>query len=81
MTLRTMEHVRKAIRDVVDFPKAGIVFKDITPVLADPRLFRRVIDALAERWCGRDLSKIVGIESRGFLFAAPLAQLNPRYTF
>lgn len=68
-----MENVRRRIRDVVDFPRKGIVFKDITPVLADPVLFRRVIDALADHWRGKDVSKIVGIESRGFLFAAPLA--------
>ncbi len=70
---RPMEHVRRRIRDVPDFPKPGIVFKDITPVLADPVLFRQVIDALADRWRGEDVSKIVGIESRGFIFGAPLA--------
>lgn len=68
-----MEHVRRRLRDVVDFPKPGIVFKDITPVLGDPVLFRRVIDALAAHWKDKGVSKIVGIESRGFLFAAPLA--------
>jgi adenine phosphoribosyltransferase len=68
-----MDAVRARIRDVPDFPKKGIVFKDITPVLADARLFRRVVDALAERWRGERIDKIVGIESRGFLFAAPLA--------
>ncbi|MBS1148849.1 MAG: adenine phosphoribosyltransferase [Myxococcaceae bacterium] len=68
-----MDNVRRTIRDVADFPKKGIVFKDITPVLADPALFGRVIDCLAEHWRGKDVSKIVGIESRGFLFAAPLA--------
>ena len=50
-----------------------MVFKDITPILADPRLFRQVIDALAERWRGERVQKIIGIESRGFVFAAPLA--------
>ena len=65
--------VRAAIRDVPDFPKPGVVFKDITPVLSDPRLFKQVIDALAERWRGERLDKIIGIESRGFVFAAPLA--------
>jgi adenine phosphoribosyltransferase len=65
--------VRAAIRDVPDFPKPGVVFKDITPVLSDPRLFRQVIDALAERWRGERVEKIIGIESRGFLLAAPLA--------
>jgi adenine phosphoribosyltransferase len=65
--------IRAKIRDVPDFPKKGIVFKDITPVLADRTLFRQVIDALAARWGGERIHKVVGIESRGFLFAAPLA--------
>ncbi|HEY6101198.1 MAG TPA: adenine phosphoribosyltransferase [Anaeromyxobacter sp.] len=68
-----IDAVRARIRDVPDFPKKGIVFKDITPVLADPKLFRQVVDALAARWKGERIDKIVGIESRGFLFAAPLA--------
>jgi adenine phosphoribosyltransferase len=68
-----MDAVRARIRDVPDFPKKGIVFKDITPVLSDPHLFRTVIDALAARWKGERISKVVGIESRGFIFAAPLA--------
>lgn len=70
-TLR--DRVRDRIRDVPDFPRKGIVFKDITPVLADPRLFREVVDALAARWKGQGIDTIVGIESRGFVFAAPLA--------
>ncbi|HEX8910401.1 MAG TPA: adenine phosphoribosyltransferase [Anaeromyxobacteraceae bacterium] len=69
----TTNELRASIRDVPDFPKKGIVFKDITPVLADPRLFRGVIDALAERHADLGITKVVGIESRGFLFAAPLA--------
>ncbi len=68
-----MEAVRARIRDVPDFPKKGIVFKDITPVLQDGKLFRQVIDALVARWKDERIDKIVGIESRGFLFAAPLA--------
>jgi adenine phosphoribosyltransferase len=68
-----LDAVRLAIRDVPDFPKPGVVFKDITPILADPRLFRQVIDALAERWRAERVQKIIGIESRGFVFAAPLA--------
>jgi adenine phosphoribosyltransferase len=68
-----MNEVRERIRDVQDFPKKGIVFKDITPVLADAALFKRVIDAFADRWRGQGISKVVGIESRGFVFAAPLA--------
>jgi adenine phosphoribosyltransferase len=68
-----MDAVRARIRDVPDFPKKGIVFKDITPVLADAALFRRVIDALVERWKDERIDKVIGIESRGFIFAAPLA--------
>jgi adenine phosphoribosyltransferase len=63
----------KTIRDVPDFPKKGIVFKDITPVLADAALFRRVVDEMAARWGPERIDKVVGIESRGFIFAAPLA--------
>ena len=69
----SLEAVRARVRDVPDFPQKGVVFKDITPVLADPALFRTVIDALADRWRGTAIDRIVGIESRGFLFAAPLA--------
>jgi adenine phosphoribosyltransferase len=70
---RRMDAIRAAIRDVPDFPKKGIVFKDITPVLADAALLRRVVDAFVSRWRGERVDKIVGIESRGFLFAAPAA--------
>ena len=65
--------LRARIRDIPDFPKKGIVFKDITPVLADASLFRRVIETLADRYRAERISKVVGIESRGFLFAAPVA--------
>jgi adenine phosphoribosyltransferase len=68
-----MDAVRARIRDVPDFPKKGIVFKDITPVLAEPKLFRQVVDAFVSRWKAERIDKVVGIESRGFLFAAPLA--------
>jgi adenine phosphoribosyltransferase len=68
-----LDELRHRIRDVPDFPKKGIVFKDITPVLTDAAMFRRVIDAMAERHRGDRVSKVVGIESRGFIFAAPLA--------
>jgi adenine phosphoribosyltransferase len=70
---RAMEAVRARLRDVPDFPKKGIVFKDITPVLADRRLFREVLDAFVARWKDERIDKVVGIESRGFIFAAPLA--------
>jgi len=68
-----LDTIRARIRDVPDFPKPGIVFKDITPVLADAVLFRRVVEAFAERWQAERIGKVVGIEARGFLFAAPLA--------
>ncbi len=73
MTAPSLEAVRARVRDVPDFPQKGVIFKDITPVLADPALFKTVIDALADRWRGTAIDRIVGIESRGFLFAAPLA--------
>jgi adenine phosphoribosyltransferase len=68
-----MDAVRARIRDVPDFPKKGIVFKDITPVLSDAALFRQVIDAFVARWKDERIDKVIGIESRGFIFAAPLA--------
>ena len=68
-----MDAVRAAIRDVPDFPKKGILFKDLTPVLAAPALFRQVIDGFAARWRDEGIARIVSVESRGFLFGAPLA--------
>jgi adenine phosphoribosyltransferase len=68
-----MDALRARIRDVPDFPKKGIVFKDITPVLADAALFRQVIDAFVARWRRERIDKVIGVESRGFIFAAPLA--------
>ncbi len=63
----------KFIRDVPDFPKPGIVFKDITPLLASPDAFRHVIDAWAARHARTGVAKVLGIESRGFIFGVPLA--------
>ncbi len=68
-----MDAVRARIRDVPDFPKKGIIFKDITPVLEDAPMFRSVIRAMAEKWRGRGIDKVAGIESRGFIFGAALA--------
>lgn len=65
--------VKDAIRDVVDFPKPGIVFKDITPIMMDPKLSAEVIDELVKIYKDQKIDKIVGIESRGFLFGFPLA--------
>lgn len=68
-----IDFIRGKIRDVPDFPKPGIVFKDITPILADPRAFNLCLDLLAERYDAQPLDAIVGIESRGFIFGAALA--------
>ena len=68
-----MDYVRSLIRDVPDFPQPGILFKDITPVLADAKAFRAVLDAMEERLRGKGFDRIVAIESRGFVFGAALA--------
>src|SRR6476620_11011119 len=73
MALDMVEELRAAVRDVPDFPKKGIVFKDITPVLSDPRLFRASIDLFLERCRGRKIDKIVGIDARGFVFGSAVA--------
>lgn len=65
--------VRDVIRDIPDFPKPGIVFKDITPLLEHGPLFKEIIDHLEKRYRDRGLTSIVAIESRGFIFGAPLA--------
>ncbi|MFW5750885.1 MAG: adenine phosphoribosyltransferase [Planctomycetota bacterium] len=61
------------IRDVPDFPKPGIVFKDITPLLRDPAALAQTLDALAESFTDAGISRVAGIESRGFIFGVPLA--------
>lgn len=68
------ERIDRTLRDVPDFPKPGILFKDITTVLQDAQLFGDIIDALAERYASRGVTAVVGIESRGFIFGAPLAK-------
>ena len=67
-----IELMRKRIRDVPDFPKQGIVFKDITPLLSSAEAFRATVDLLLERYRPMRLDGIVAVESRGFIFAAPL---------
>ncbi|MFQ5510319.1 MAG: adenine phosphoribosyltransferase [Candidatus Krumholzibacteriia bacterium] len=67
------EQLKSHIRDIPDFPKPGILFRDITPLLMNPDAFRSTIDLLRERYEGSRIDKIVAIESRGFLFAAPLS--------
>lgn len=65
--------LRSFVRDVPDFPKKGILFKDITPMLKAPDAFAQVIERLAERYVNHEFDQIVGIESRGFIFGAALA--------
>jgi adenine phosphoribosyltransferase len=65
--------LKRYIRDVPDFPKKGIVFKDITPLLNDKDALRYALDALSGRFRGRDIAKVAGIESRGYIFATAIA--------
>lgn len=65
--------IRDLVRDVPDFPRQGIVFKDITPLIADPTAFRGAVELLAERVAEAEFDRIVGIEARGFIFGAALA--------
>lgn len=65
---------KAAIRDIPDFPKAGILFRDITPLLADEALFRAVTGEMTSRFSGQGIAQVVAIESRGFIIAAPMAQ-------
>ena len=65
--------LRRHIRDVPDFPKQGILFRDITPLLADPEALRQAVDALAAPFHGERIDRVLGIESRGFIFGAPVA--------
>jgi adenine phosphoribosyltransferase len=69
----TPAEIEAAIRNVADFPKPGIQFKDITPVLADARLFAGAIDLLTERFKPGTIDAVVGIDARGFIFAAAAA--------
>jgi len=68
-----LERLLTGIRDVHDFPKKGIIFKDITPILSDPGMFHASIDLFLERCRGKKIDKIVGIDARGFLFGSTVA--------
>lgn len=65
--------LRRWIRDIPDFPKPGILFRDVTPLLADPRAFPGAVEALAEPFRGEGIDHVLGIESRGFIFGAGVA--------
>lgn len=67
------EQLKKSIRDIPDFPKKGILFKDITTLCKDPLMFQRMVDLLGHRYLGKGVDLIVGIEARGFIMGAALA--------
>lgn len=67
------EKIRSVIRDVPDFPKPGILFKDITPILHHQNLCSEIVDEFARKFAGKNINAIVGVESRGFLFGFALA--------
>jgi adenine phosphoribosyltransferase len=67
------DRLASLVRDIPDFPRPGVGFKDITPLLGDPGAFAEVVDGLARRFEGRRIDKVVGIEARGFVVAAPVA--------
>jgi adenine phosphoribosyltransferase len=69
-----LERVRRGIRDIPDFPAPGILFRDITPLLEDATLFRDVTDAMALPFRAQQVTHVAGVESRGFVLAAPVAQ-------
>jgi adenine phosphoribosyltransferase len=65
--------LRALVRDIADYPQPGITFRDITPLLGDANGFRRAIDELAERFAADAVDRVVGVEARGFILAAPVA--------
>jgi adenine phosphoribosyltransferase len=78
--MERLAYIASKIRDVPDFPTPGIMFKDITPMLADPRAFHIALDTLAEHLIGTHVDAIVGVEARGFIFGGALAaRLNASF--
>jgi len=68
-----MEELKNVIRDIPDFPRKGIIFKDITTLLADAASFQKMVDLMGHRYIGRHIDKVVGVEARGFIIGAALA--------
>ena len=73
MNNHTLDRAKELIRDIPDFPQKGIVFKDITPLLADENAFSSVIDLIVVHYGRGNIDKVVGIEARGFILASPVA--------
>lgn len=68
-----MDDLKQIIRDIPDFPKKGIIFKDITTLLQDAKSYQRMVDLLAHRYIGQKIDKVVGVEARGFIIGSVLA--------
>jgi adenine phosphoribosyltransferase len=68
-----MDELKNIIRDIPDFPKKGIIFKDITTLLSDAKSFQRMVDLIAHRYVGLKVDKVIGVEARGFIIGAALA--------
>lgn len=68
------DRLRRALRDVPDFPTPGVLFRDISPILADPELLQEAVEALLEPYREAGITKVIGVESRGFLFGTMLAE-------
>ena len=73
MSAADLDYIKQSIATVADYPKPGIMFRDVTTLLADPKALRLTIDHMVERYKGMGFTKIIGTESRGFIFGAPLA--------
>jgi len=73
MSAATIAEIKAAIRDVPNFPKPPVIFKDITPVLQQPRLFRAAVDVFVDRHSGHKPDAVIGIDARGFIFAGAVA--------
>jgi adenine phosphoribosyltransferase len=69
----TADQLKRLVRDIPDFPKPGILFRDVTPLLLDPLALRAAVDAIAAPFRGAGIQRVLGIESRGFIFGAPVA--------
>ena len=74
----TMLDLEAAIRTIPDYPKPGILFRDITTLLGDPRAFRRTVDALVQPWSGSKIDKVAGIEARGFIIGGAVESARGR---
>src|SRR4051812_13439357 len=80
LSAESLAYAKSKIRDIPDFPSKGILFKDITPLLAEPRAFHIVLDSIAERFIGEHVDVVVGVEARGFIFGGALAaRLNASF--